>query len=302
MVLPDKIYLMNSDGQYYSCSGGVVTVEKTFPDSSCMVTVEYLPNNPNEFYLRTCEGAYFQYHKLPRKGNHIDHKVNPKEPKKRPITFSLLDLEEEDTFIFRSSNGAFMTLRVNAKNRITLGGFEHAKIKVGDPAIKKLITNLAYDLETSTITDLSPEVVLKTAVRNDSPSDSFQTITYSYIVSNIGSWTNRVGAALPPNVVGSQIPCLVDGIIAIAQNYSEMLSKFETKTATSTISVSAKTKGVATVLIYKAIIHVPFTYTEQIWYQSGSFEKLSKQGAYKSNVTYGVDIELTDLISLNHTY
>jgi hypothetical protein len=301
--LPDKIYLINSAGHYYSLDKGAVTLNKTFPDKSCEVTVEYLDSNPDEFYLRTCDGGYFQYHRQKKKDSHIDHKPTKKFPK-NPIPFSLLDLDEKDTFVFRSSKGKFMTLDVNAKNRIELGGFAHAKIRVGDPALKKLITNFAYNLELSTISDLTPEIAVKTTLRNDSLSDSTQALTYNYLVSHLGSWKNQIGASLSPKSIGAKIPSLVDGAIVLAENYShvELLSKAETKTATSSVSVPARTRGVATVLIYKAVIQVPFTYTEAVWYQSGGFEERFKSGAYSNTVTYGVDVEITDLISINtHT-
>ena len=297
--LPDKIYLINnSDGCYYSANNdGTVTVNKTTPDPSCEVTVEYLPSNPDEFYLRTCKGGYFQFHK--KKGGHIDHSPT-KKPPKRPIPFTLLDIgnSEPDIYVFRVSNGKFLVLNVNEKNRVVLGGFGGAKIKIGDPTFKRLTGNIAYDLESSTITDLTPEIVLKTTV------GSTQALSYSYTLSHIGSWTNEIGVKLPPEAVaGAKIPSLVDGKIIAAENYRpvESLSKIETKMASSLVSVPASTKGVATVLVYKARIEVPFTYKEAVWYQSGIYNELSKHGTYSNIVTYGVDVELTDLITITHT-
>lgn len=281
----------------------MVTVIKTIPDPSCEVTVEYLPSNPDEFYLRTSQGGYFQFHK--KKNGHIDHSPTKKFPK-RPISFTLLDLGDSgtDTYVFRATNGRFLNLTVNEKNRVILGGFEGAKIRIGDPSIKKLTRNIVYALESSTITDLTPEIVLKTTVRNDSQSGSTQSLTYSYLVSHKGSWTNAIGVALPADTVAkAKIPCLVDGRITTAENYShvELRSNIETKTATSLVSIPASTRGVASVLIYKAQIQVPFTYNEEVWYQSGQHNELTKHGTYSNVVTYGVDVELTDLISITHT-
>ena len=305
--LPDKIYLISSDDCYYSMENGIVTVNKTTPDPSCEVTVEYLPSNPDEFYLRTCKGGYFQFHKKKKKreDGHVVHNPTKKFPK-RPITFTLLDLGEEnpDTFVFRASTGNFLKLVVNAKNRVVLGGFEGAEIKIGNPTIKILTGNIVYALESSSITDLTPEVVLKTTVRNDSQASSTQSLTYCYLVSHTGSWTNAIGVPLPASAVGgAKIPSLVDGTIIAAENYShvELCSNVETKTATSSVSVPASVRGVASVLIYKAQIQVPFTYTEKIWYRSGECIEVTKEGTYSNVVTYGVDVELTDLISITHT-
>jgi len=304
--LPDKIYLINSMGYYYSLGGdGAVTLNKTSPDKSCVVTVEYQAN-PDEFYLRACNGGYFQYHKLERKANHIVPKPPKEKSKKpkRPITFSLLEVAEKDTFLFRTSKGKFMVLEVNEKKRIILGDFDRAKIRVGDPAIKRLLTNLTYNLNSSTITDIMPEIAVKTTVRNDSQSVSTQNITYNYLVSHFGGWSNGIGASLSRKAVGKgKLPCLVDGTIVLAENYShvEIIPQVEMKTATSSVPVPAMTRAVATVLVFKAIIRVPFTYTEALWYQSGEFVELSKHGVYSNKMTFGVDIELTDVINIDHT-
>jgi hypothetical protein len=288
---------------------GSVYVEKTSPDPSCEVTVEYLPTDPDQFYLKSCIGCYFQYHKdQKKKGNHVDNKPTKKNRiiPKRAIPFTLLDLPDSppETYVFRASNGTFLVLEVNEKKRLILGGFENAKIKIGNPTITTRTGNIVYDLrpEAYKITDLQPEVALKTTVRNDSPAPSTQNLTYCYLVSHKGTWTNEIGVPLPAKTVaGAKIPCLVDGAIIAAENYSHVeLYNMETKTATSSVSVPASTKGVATVQIYKANIEVFFTYLEEIWYQSGEHVLKKKKGIYRNVATFGVDIELTDLITLVH--
>lgn len=307
--LPDKFYLIRDDGCYYSHSGGLAYVHKTSPDPSCEVTVEYLPTDPDQFFLKNRDGCYFQYHKdTKKKGNHVDTKPTKKNRviPKRAIPFTLLDIPDSpaDTYVFRASNGKFLVLNVNDKKRVILGGFDNGMIKIGDPTITKRIGNIVYDLRPGSykITDLQPEVALKTTVRNDSQSASTQNLSYCYLVSHKGSWTNEIGVPLPAEAVaGAKIPCLVDGVIIAAENYSHVeLYNIETKTATSSVSVPASTKGVATVQIYKAFIEVHFTYSEEVWYRSGEHVVRKKKGVYKNVVTFGVDIELTDLIKLIH--
>ena len=288
-------------------SGGFAFVENKTPDKSCEVTVEYLPDDPDLFFLINSEGCYLQYHKDPKKGSHIDHRPTKKNRiiPKRPIPFTLLDLPDspKDTYVFRASNGKFLVLDVNAKKRLTLGSFDKAQIKIGDPTITKRIGNIAYDLRPGSykITELQPEVALKTTVRNDSQSVSYENLTYCYLVSHKGSWTNEIGVPLPPDsVAGAKIPCLVEGEIIAAENYSHIeLYNMETKEGKSTVAVPAWTKGVATVQIYKAHIEVHFTYTEEVWYQSGEHVLRKKKGVYRNVVTYGVDLELTDMIRTN---
>ena len=307
--LPDKFYLIRTDGFYYSFKKGHVFVADNSPDKSCEVTVEYLPNDPDQFYLKNSEGCYFQFHKdKKKKGNHVDHKPTKKNKKipKRVIAFTLLDLPDSPpkTYVFRASNGKFLVLKVNEKKRVILGGFEDALITIGDPTITKRVGNITYDLRPGSykITDLEPEVALKTTVRNDSESTSTQNLTYCYVVSHKGTWTNEIGEPLPSDTVsGAKIPCLVDGVIIAAENYSHIeLYNMENKTATSAVSVPGSTRGVATVQIYKAYIEVLFIYTEEVWYRSGEHVVKKKKGVYKNTVTFGVDIELTDLIRLIH--
>ena len=305
--LPDIFYLIREDGCYYSASGGAASVSKTSPDPSCEVTVEYLPSDPDQFYLKNSQGCYFQYHKdQKKKANHVDQRPTKKNRNipKRVITFTLLDFPDSapDTYVFRASNGSFLVLNVNEKKRIILGGFDNARIRVGDPTIKKRIGNIVYDLRPGSykVTELQPEVVLKTTVRNDSLVDATQNISYCYLISHKGTWTSEIGDPLPAAAVaGVKIPCLVEGVMVATENYSHVEPfNIETKTAQSSISVPACTKGVATVLIFKALIKVYFTYTVEYYFITGRHYEDRKRGVYENVVTFGVDVEVSGLIKL----
>lgn len=304
--LPDKFYLIKSDGCYYSMKDGVASVSKTKPDKSCEVTVEYLPSDPDQFYLRNSQGCYFQYHKT--KKGHIDHSPTKKKRKipKRPIEFIMLDCKEPDTYAFRASNGQFLVLEVNEKNRVTLGSYESdsAKIKIGDPTIIKRIGGIAYTLESSVVTNIRPPIsALKTTVRNDSQSVSNQSLTYEYTKYHKGSWVNDIGVTLEgKGLAGAKIPEIVDGSIVAIQSKAQVDLFNPLKKETSSVSIPPCTWAVATIQVYYAKIQVPFTYKEEIWYQSGEHKIVTKHGVYDNTVHVAVDLELTDLTSINHTF
>lgn len=302
VYLNPRIYIIDSQGHYYSKSGKIVTFTKTTPDKTCEVRVEYRPNS-EEFYLRSWDGAYFQYHD--RKPEHINQK-NTKFNEDLAIPFTLVDLKPKNDFVFRASRGQFILPQPNEKNRICLGDFQNAKIKIGDPSTKRAITDIAYNVNSSTITELRPEVAFKTTIRNDSNSADFcQELEYSYLVSHVGSWTNSLGGPVPSeSLVKTEIPCYSDGSVKITfnSNYPHtdtgLGTKVETKKVTTSVVVPRKHKGVATVYIYKALIKVPFTYTESVWYRGGAFTGEKEKGTYINVETFGVDVQITDLVSV----
>ena len=302
IALPPRIYLINSKGRHYSMSQGIVSFTKTVPDETCEVLVEYLTTTSEEFYLRAWTGAYFQYHHS--KPTHVEHKKPFKE--KSAIRFTAVDIEDQK-FVFRTSNGKFIQPESNEKNRIGLGGYQNAGIKIGDPTIKRVISNITYNVNSATITELSPEVALKITIRNNSPLNTYsQSLKFSYDKSTMGTWKNQsTKTRLDLKSLSMvEIPCLSDGRIdsTFTQNESHNSfrgAKVETKKVDTSIAVPTRKKGVATVLIHKAVINVPFTYDEAIWYRGGGHDdKRGKKGVYNNLESYGMEIRSTDMIDI----
>jgi hypothetical protein len=106
--LPDRIYLIDSQGRYYSVSMGYASFEKTEPDYECEVMVEYLSDNPEQFCLRSYEGAYFEYYASGSSAQGVLVSGSNKPVQSKTILFTLLDVGVKDTFVFRTLDWAFV--------------------------------------------------------------------------------------------------------------------------------------------------------------------------------------------------
>jgi hypothetical protein len=186
-----------------------------------------------------------------------------------------------------------------------MGDFEvpSATIKATQSYLKRIVSDPVYDTQSSTITNCTPEIAFKTTVRNDSNSDDFtESLTYTYVVSETGSWTDTLGGSVAIKAsfeVG--IPKLAEGKVevTVTPSYSHTWegsdSLTKTVTSTSAVAVPPKKKAIATVLVYKAIIDVPFSYIESTWYVDGTYEEVTKPGGVYNNVeSYQVDIDVKD--------
>lgn len=293
--LPNRICLRNGAGHYHSSGDDL---SKDVPDHTCEVIVEYLLSDPEKFHLRTWEGNYFVYRgdSFVDITSHTDSDIP-----NNPIEFIALDLDN-NIFVFRASNGKFLAPRFDLRGLLHLSDFNSAKITVAELIIKRVVSDFVYDTDGSTVTELTPEIALSTTIRNDSESNSFtQTLTYSYLTSVVGTWSNTFGGSLTVKTTfATKIPFLVEGKIEASAtvNYSHTeggsVTTTKTVTSTSVLAVPALKKGVATILIKKAIIDVPFTYTETTWYQSGKFEDVTKKGIYRNVESYRVDVRVTN--------
>lgn len=313
--LPDRIYLINPDGnRYYSIYQGYASFEKTVPDYQCEVIVEYLPDNPEQFYLRSWEGTYFKRSTSSVEGVFVAYYTKSLIPD--TIPFTLLDVGIKDTFVFRTPDGVFVVPHLQEDPQVSgkmdilsvTAQSDMAWIKVGQPVLSAAITNIDYNTDPSetTITELTPEIALSTMIRNDSTSDTItQNLTYSYLVSDVGTWSSTIGGSLATKISGEvEIPFLAEGgvevTLTVNGSYTWGGSTTHTKTVTSssTVAVPPMMKAVATILIKKSIIDIPFTYTESIWYRSGGYEEVKKSGVYHNVESWKVDVQVDDWESM----
>lgn len=301
--LPNKIYLSNSNGQYFSVYQGLISL-KDKPDYTCVVLVEYLTDNLELFYLRCWEGSYWEisdaYHCFQWKNKTVNAAT---------IQFTLLDVKAKDTFAFRTGNGDFIQLDDDSfvLGQLVPGEFPAATVVVSKAFIRRVVSDPVYDTQSSVVTDMIPDVALKMTVRNDSDSDKFtETLTYSYEVSRMGSWTTTSGQEVA--IAASAkfgIPFLnaakVGVEVTVTVNHKKSLtgSKTNTNTVTSTskVAVPPNSQALATVLIFKATIDVPFTYTESTWYNDGTYEEVTQNGIYNNVESYQVDVQVTGISS-----
>ena len=224
--LPDRIYLINPDGnRYYSIYQGYASFEKTVPDYQCEVIVEYLPDNPEQFYLRSWEGTYFKRSTSSVEGVFVAYYTKSLIPD--TIPFTLLDVRIKDTFVFRTPDGVFVVPHLQEDPQVpdkmdilsVTAQSDMAWIKVGQPVLSAAITNIEYNTDPSetTITELTPEIALSTMIRNDSTSDTItQNLTYSYLVSDVGTWSSTIGGSLATKISGKvEIPFLAEGGVEV---------------------------------------------------------------------------------------
>lgn len=287
--LLDRIFLRRiSDGCYYSAGGDSTSniVWSKVPSSRCELTVEY-SSNQDQFYLRSHYGSRFQYHH--QKSGHIVHISNKKYNPKLDILFTLIDIKDKkDTYVILSSRKTFIHPRVNEKGRLILGGYDGAHVQLVDAALKRTITDISFKMQSAKITQLTPQIALKTTLRNDSDAVLQQRLSFSYVVSHVGSWSDSRGSSLGAT---GEVPILVDGKVEKGVMV-ERSSKVETIADSTAVQIPPKMRGVATVRIYRAKIDVPFDYTETVWYRSGESSSRVKQGGYSNTETYGVATDL----------
>jgi len=230
------------------------------------------------------------------------------------ILFTLLNLEDEDTFLFRAiSTGNFFGLWEDSLKLLGFSNschYEAVRIKVQKTFVKRVVSDPVYDTASSVVTDMKPEIALKTTVRNDSTSDNFtETLSYTYLVSKMGSWSNQLGGKLSIKAsFTAGVPFLAEGgvQVTVTGEYSHTWegsdTQIETVTATSAVAVPPGKWGIATVLVYKATIDVPFSYIETTWYQDGTYDEVTQTGGVYNNVeSYRVDVLVSDWTDISST-
>ncbi|KIK58781.1 hypothetical protein GYMLUDRAFT_86159 [Collybiopsis luxurians FD-317 M1] len=307
--LPERVYLIDGFGNYYSMWQGKCSFTKSEPDYTCEVIVEYYSSDPEQFYLRSWEGTYFEYVGDSATATTVCP-FNYKSINNNSVLFTALDIDtNRNTFAFRVPSGKFLSLQAvntdsSGQSYLPLADYNSATITVAEPVIRRVLTDFEYDTSGSTVTQLQPEVALSTTVRNDSHSDSFvQELSYSYQKSHVGTWSNMEGVELSVKYgveYGIEIPFVAEATlevgVAFKYEHTETGSNITTTTVSSTsaLSVPAAKTGVATILVKKARIDVPFTYSELVWYQSGRMEENVKNGIYNNVESYMVDVQIND--------
>jgi hypothetical protein len=175
-------------------------------------------------------------------------------------------------------------------------------MEIGEPILKKEIINIKYDTSKAETTEATPEVALSTRVENRGTADIVQTLHFEYTKSVVGTWNNSAGVEIGvATSIKTGIPFLAEGQISMSTttSYSHEWggSKCEEKKVSSStqVSVPAKTTGRAKVIVKKALISVPFSYTERRTYFNGKVEdRLVTTGLYQNVESYHVDVEAYD--------
>lgn len=181
---------------------------------------------------------------------------------------------------------------------------KYSLMEVGEPILRKEIINIQYDVDSFEKTEVTPEVALRTTVKNDGTADITQTLAYEYTKSVEGTWNNSAGIEIGVAATfKAGIPLLAETEIEISTkaSYSHEWggsTSTEKKISTSTqVVVPARSKGKAKVIVKKALISVPFSYTERRTYLNGKTEDvIVKTGVYENVESYDVDVQTYDFV------
>lgn len=181
---------------------------------------------------------------------------------------------------------------------------KYSLMEVGEPILRKEIINIQYDVDSFEKTEVTPEVALRTTVKNDGTADVTQTLAYEYTKSVEGTWNNSAGIEIGVAATfKAGIPLLAETEIEISTkaSYSHEWggsTSTEKKISSSTqVVVPARSKGKAKVIVKKALISVPFSYTERRTYLNGKTEDvIVKTGVYENVEAYDVDVQTYDFV------
>jgi hypothetical protein len=89
---------------------------------------------------------------------------------------------------------------------------KNCKFFISGAQISREIKNVEYKVSQSVIKETKPLIVLEAEVKNDSSSETKQTLSYSYNKSEKGTWNNSSGMEIGTKTVfEAEIPFLKAG-------------------------------------------------------------------------------------------
>lgn len=215
--------------------------------------------------------------------------------------------EDENTFAIKSTNGNFVAVYdKNGKHNLKAdrGSIDkYCKFKIEEPIIKKEIINVKYDINKAVINQTSPEFAGRQYVENSSDSSSLSKIGYRYMKSETGTWNNTFGIDITRGMEFSAgVPFVADVKlnIQISTSYSHEWggSKTIEKEINGSLEVNIpkRKKGTVSIVVSKASLDVPFTYTTKTRYLSGEIViKDEMSGVYKNLESYIINGNISEL-------
>lgn len=303
-ILPKyiTIYDKNHSGKYASRNGpDEIKFTKDEIDQYCYLNVYEQISGTNKIKLKLDNGNYVFTH-----SNQYIHSGGIKDV----TIFELIKLENEgeDIFAIKSSNGNFVAVYdKNGKHNLKADRNsidKYCKFKIGEPIIKKEIIDVKYDITKAVIKQTSPEIAARQYVENNSyDSSTISRIGYVYKKSETGTWNNTVGVEI---TIGMSFEAGVPFIasanfeIQISTSYSHEWggSKSIEKEINGQleISIPPRKKGTVSLIVSKASMDVPFTYTTRTRYLNGEIvEKNNINGIYRNLESYLIQGDTSEL-------
>lgn len=299
------IYDKNHSSKYASRDGpDGVKFTKNEIDQYCYLNVYEQIDKTNKIKLKLDNGNYVFTH-----SNQYIHSggIN------NVTDFELIKLENEGDNIYaiKSTNGNFVSvydksgmhhLRAD-RNSID----KYCRFKIEEPIIKKEIINIKYDISKAVIKQTSPEISARQNVENNSyDSNTISRIGYVYKKSETGTWNNTVGVELTIGMsFEAGIPFIASANfeIQISTSYSHEWggSKSIEKEINGQLEVSIppRKKGTVSIIVSKASMDVPFTYTTKTRYLNGEIvEKNDINGIYRNLESYLIQGDTSELMPI----
>lgn len=297
------IYDKNHSKKYASRNGPEeIKFTKDEIDQYCYLNVFEQINGTNKIKLKLDNGNYVYTH-----SNQYIHSGG------NASVFELIKLENEGENIYaiKSSNGNFVAVYdKNGMHNLKADRNSidrYCKFKIEEPIIKKEIINIKYDISKAVIKQTSPEIAARQNVENNSyDSNTISRIGYSYKKSETGTWNNTVGVEL---TVGMSFEAGVPFIasanfeVQISTSYSHEWggSKTIEKEINGQLEVSIppRKKGTVSIIVSKASMDVPFTYTIKTRYLNGEIvERKDINGIYRNLESYLIQGDTSELIPI----
>lgn len=285
------IYDKNHSKKYASRNGPEeIKFTKDEIDQYCYLNVFEQINGTNKIKLKLDNGNYVYTH-----SNQYIHSGG------NASVFELIKLENEGENIYaiKSSNGNFVAVYdKNGMHNLKADRNSidrYCKFKIEEPIIKKEIINIKYDISKAVIKQTSPEIAARQNVENNSyDSNTISRIGYSYKKSETGTWNNTVGVEL---TVGMSFE------VQISTSYSHEWggSKTIEKEINGQLEVSIppRKKGTVSIIVSKASMDVPFTYTIKTRYLNGEIvERKDINGIYRNLESYLIQGDTSELIPI----
>lgn len=299
------IQAINHTENYASRNGPTdIRFSKNNIDRYCYFEIIEQIEKTNKLKFKLDNGNFVYTH-----GNEYVHSSGDYNVVKNNDIFEFIRLENKGSNIFaiKSSNGKFVTIYdISGEHKLKATKTsidKYCEFKIEEPIIKKEIINVKYDLNKAVINQTSPEIAGRQTVNNNSNNDATSKIGYRYMKSETGTWNNSFGIEITRSMeFGAGVPFIADTkfSIQISTSYTHEWggSKTIEKEIYGDLSViiPPRKKGTVSVVVSKALLDVPFTYTTKTTYLSGeTIIKNDVNGIYKNLESYLIDGDVSKL-------
>ncbi|MDR1670882.1 MAG: aerolysin family beta-barrel pore-forming toxin [Spiroplasmataceae bacterium] len=298
VLLPRHIYIKIDNNKYLSRENSEwFSFSKQDPDQYCRFFVANL--DKNKIALQADDGRWLSF----KEPNGKPQVQVIEEFARQNCQFTIIH-DSENQIYLKATDGLFLGADESVWWLMSGKNFadKNCKFFISGAQISREIKNVEYKVSQSVIKETKPLIVLEAEVKNDSSSETKQTLSYSYNKSEKGTWNNSSGMEIGTKTVfEAEIPFLKAGReIGFSENHLHewggTKSKEEKITSSTEVSVPAKSARKVKVFVNQSEINIPFSYSEYLKNLDGSEDYTRKtNGIYKNLETYKIDVQVEDI-------